>query len=397
MLVRGWAEGGRGKGVGPTTADPPPRQHLKHFRWAPLTGSPFTLLVRPASGGQGGSPCDAVAWPAKQCTSIEPHGRYVPCDPARTSACLASGWAWVPQNCHYKMYSAAEVAAVPRPVWILYLGSSVMRGMFYSTLDMMLGPQAANLSGAGWFKCWNRLELTLGSMRVTYQDFRPHVMLLGKHGPRPREAGNYTAWRKELLGQFGAEEYGGRAGPDVVVLEVSKPWDVLTPEFDTSWVPTVAAWFGDAWTGRLVAVPRLRDPWAELYLQPLKDSVPASGDARVEADDWQGVDLPFLHDLELPPTTRYTPHYHRACDEHGRHVCSVVTDMTAQIVLNIALSGGVGGAARHAPDGATPKPGFTFCLKCPARASPNIAPWFMEPDNDPPECFVNHVPQDLAG
>ena len=368
----------------------------RSFHWAPLQGSPFSLNVLPKLVAVDTAPelthtettCE-ITWPQTVCDDAVLPGRYVPCDPHATDVCLPGGWTWLPFECHHAMHNAMGLRQ-QGPVWVLFLGSSILRGVFYSAVDILLGNNAQNLTGAGWFKCWNQLDLVSGLVRLTYQDFRPEWVF---NPPKafenidPSTIRSYKDFRQSLLGNLGREDYHGTAGPDLVVYELAHASGVR-------FVDTMVSWFGKDWNGQVIAVPRLRNPWHGLF----PASVTSYGDVtdpRAKVTDWLGMDLPFIHDMEVPPNVGVTYHYHRRCPDGGqRHVCGTVTDVVMHAVLSKAL------ASTHRrsqlPLSASPS-GFTFCLSCPRRDGhpKHVMPWFLP--SEPLQCFHDQVPKDLLG
>lgn len=54
--------------------------------------------------------------------------------------------------------------------WILVLGASVIRGVFLSAVDHLVNGKRGEFEGIS--KCWGRLDVEVGNIRLTYQDFR---------------------------------------------------------------------------------------------------------------------------------------------------------------------------------------------------------------------------------
>ena len=132
-----------------------------------IQGSPFTLLVRPEGSerltesqviaslpvsrtGEIG----AIMYPDAVCVDAHRRpGRWVRCHDT-PEPCVRTGWVWVPQTCHYQILRPEEVRRSPRPLWIVFAGSSVQRGSFFSFVDFLLQGKAHNLTTSGFWKCW---------------------------------------------------------------------------------------------------------------------------------------------------------------------------------------------------------------------------------------------------
>ncbi len=132
-----------------------------------VQGSPFTLLVRPkglehlndslvidilpiSKTLQIGS----IVYPKALC--IDAHrryGRWVRCHDT-PEPCVRTGWIWVPDACHYKIFRAEEVRNSPRAIWLVFAGSSVQRGSFLSFVDFVLQGKGRNLTKSQFWKCW---------------------------------------------------------------------------------------------------------------------------------------------------------------------------------------------------------------------------------------------------
>jgi len=63
-----------------------------------------------------------------------------------------------------------EPAASPEKTWIVFAGTSRLRGAFLAAVDQLLGGKPGEFAIIN--KCWGRMDVTLGNTRLTYQDFR---------------------------------------------------------------------------------------------------------------------------------------------------------------------------------------------------------------------------------
>jgi hypothetical protein len=143
------------------------RPNRTFHKFRAIEGSPFTLLVRPtgmkhladsqviASLPRSASlHLGAILYPPTPCTNAHRRpGRWVRCHDT-PEPCLRTGWVWVPAACHTLVLRPEEVRRSPRPLWVVFAGSSVQRGSFFSFVDFVLGGQAHNLTKSGFWKCW---------------------------------------------------------------------------------------------------------------------------------------------------------------------------------------------------------------------------------------------------
>ena len=133
-------------------------------------------------------------------------GRWVRCSAAgiHPQNCLRDGWVFVPLNCKYSVVSPIEIMQLvasirpqeSRPLWIAMLGSSIERETIHNLLDLVGGVRAdpesddlvrdkdkveiksvreGNGVGRGQgsiMNCWGWADIQLGSLRLSYPDFR---------------------------------------------------------------------------------------------------------------------------------------------------------------------------------------------------------------------------------
>jgi hypothetical protein len=234
-----------------------------HFYRA-IQGSPFTLLVRPASSESMSDAQVLAAMPLREEPSpahpLVGAVRYppLPCPDARwrpgrwlrchhtPEPCVRTGWIWVPAACHFRIFPAAELAALPRPLWVVFAGTSVHRGTFLSAADALAqeGGANANLTSDRVWRCWGWMDLSRRGLRVSYLDLRFSLLLAGKDAALAYLEPMYTAHAIAALRALGAMA-GGR-GPDVFYLEAGD-WPL------TAFEPLlVRSWLGLGWQGRFV-------------------------------------------------------------------------------------------------------------------------------------------------
>ena len=143
------------------------RANRTFHKFRAIKGSPFTLLVRPAGTEHlkdsqviASLPRSAslhigsIMYPRSPCVNAHRRpGRWVRCHDT-PEPCVRTGWVWVPEACHVQVLRPEEVRGSPRPLWVVFAGSSVQRGSFFSFVDFILEGKAHNLTTSGFWKCW---------------------------------------------------------------------------------------------------------------------------------------------------------------------------------------------------------------------------------------------------
>jgi hypothetical protein len=97
---------------------------------------------------------------------------------------LRSGWVFQPEECNWDVLSPAELRALTgewgrqlkgsgNDMWMLISGSSVQRGVYLALVDLILSTTMKDgMTDSPLAKCWGYAEVSIGSLRVSYQDFR---------------------------------------------------------------------------------------------------------------------------------------------------------------------------------------------------------------------------------
>jgi hypothetical protein len=206
----------------------------KHLYRA-IEGSPFTILVRPQKIKAAGDASvlasmphhelpgslipiiGSVNYPKDVCPDAHWRtGRWLRCHHT-PEPCIRTGWVWVPEACHFRIFRSEELQQLPSPLWIVFAGTSIHRGGFLSAADMLLGHRAANLTADKSWRCWGWLDVTFMNLRLSYIDFRFHVLLLkGDTVPKFIEP-LYSSHVIQALRELGVMD---SSGPDAFYLEV---------------------------------------------------------------------------------------------------------------------------------------------------------------------------------
>lgn len=137
-----------------------------------------------------------------------------------------------------------------KPVWIVILGTSIVRGIFWAIADVLLRKRFGSLDGRSTWKCWGWQDLRVGNVRISFRDFRSN----GLDGSWPEIEATYVQDTIDNLRAIGSEEYLGRTGPDLVLMEAHAMHGYLQhPDMIRRHVDMVVDALGDQWQGELWA------------------------------------------------------------------------------------------------------------------------------------------------
>ena len=351
------------------------------------------------------------------------HGRWIRCN-ALTSrwceriACLRDGWAFVPWGCMHRLHAPAEARAIAththarrrrqgqaRPLWMVFMGSSIIRGTFHSLVDL-LGAEAAapifadafnSTQGVGSAtKCWGWSDVQVGSgLRLSFQDFRmSHYVTDASNTTRMLPA---LARLAQLL----------REGPDLIVVETFEQLRYSEPTiFGRQLDGLHHVLQGESavnWRGRLV-LTAAKESAATFGMEGGYCQYPVSGEDFLDSSDrafrgllrrlspsmrsrvahWNEDEMagPMFVDTEVPLKSGVvTVHWHRYNMWRGqgeskggrtpRGVAGIVAEMSAQMYLAALLDGEEEPAAASPPPSSA-TPSIEVCNECPLRA---CCPW----------------------
>jgi hypothetical protein len=288
-----------------------------------------------------------------------------------TTSGLRTGWTFVPSkemNCHLDYFTDADLSSIPTTTAhpnsksIYIIGTSKERGVFLSLIDMMLqSSEKTYLESSVISKCWGRAFVNKSNLRVLYQDWRSNFFEPPGSSPNVichddkvvREGGStfvengHKVW-EEIFDENHPEEW-----PSVILMSVGTAagfegeYDLerFIRELPPGWEGTLFLTDGtfsarDAGRGTMREFEDYRGKLMALTKGPLFDR-------RVHWLDGMGVSKEMrMYAEDGPDHVSRSQHFHGSCDlkygngddeENRMMICSNVTEMVAQLMLNHAL------------------------------------------------------------
>jgi hypothetical protein len=323
------------------------------------------------------------------------------------AASLRTGWTFVPgkeMDCKLDYFTDADLSAIPSPKSIYILGTSRERGVFLSLVDMMLHlDEKRHLGKSVISKCWGRAIVAKGNLRVMYQDWRSHYFEQTKGVFSPQQQPNFVCHDKKVvrLGGWTLVNNGFRVWNEIFQNRSNWPSVILmgtgeTPEgFDGEYdlhrfiheLPK--DWEGTLFLtdGSFSALDAGRGTLREYqnYTSKLMSLTIGMFDRRVQWLDAKGISKEMrMHTEYGPSQVTKSQHFHSGCNlpygngsndtDKRMLICSNVTEMVAQLMLNHAL-----GPKEHFVKNAI-QPShdseMQYCHACPASLLPfHITPY----------------------
>ena len=181
----------------------------------PVPGGPWNVLVVGEDGNSHQS--TQIRVPQRVCDlsdlQTSGNGRWVQCSRAGIPAeqCLEDDWVYLPVDCRYDVFTAPDALEMAKgivdargddkPIWIVLTGSSIERGTLHAMVDFLGGiiddweniaeideeqsGGRASIADALFYKieggqqgkgslekCWGWYDVQIGSIRLSYQDYR---------------------------------------------------------------------------------------------------------------------------------------------------------------------------------------------------------------------------------
>ncbi|KAI9033183.1 hypothetical protein DFJ74DRAFT_156942 [Hyaloraphidium curvatum] len=294
--------------------------------------------------------------------------------------CLRWGWVFEPSDCHYEIWSHGDLKrkffsnSKAGKRWIVFLGDSVMRGVFLSAVDLLLNTTGGELHTIA--KCWGRLDVEWGRIRLTYQDFR--AFSYGRYPPWSSHQdfechGNVTA-----LDFFQLQENGTEFMRRLFSSTTRAPTAVVFP-LHIATDPRIASnllQLPQSYTGQLIAIafPNLVQ---SIGIPPQK--VPPLMQEAQSIVFLHPVDFVYAPILAIPllrtgegGVTSLSQHWHRDTRQgEPWGIDGLLTDMLAQVVFNQALGAKLPGYAISSSVEES-----RICMDCP----PGLLPFHIYPE-----------------
>ena len=287
-------------------------------------------------------------------------GRWVSCNALSPGGCLRDGWIWKPFRCSHSLDTAqstlrrAQQIAHGRggkPLWIVFMGSSVLRGSMHSLVDFIGGAALHSVftlgnstRGVGSIvKCWGWFDVLIESMRVSYQDFRvshypnspallaslvqimiqqPDLIVLETHIGGGRKASINQYWNLSLKA-YQVSQYTGKM--------------ILTPQkLDTASGGAQASYCEDL---RIDSLTRFRQDLLS-NVRRLPSLAPHEGFLELVSED--AMSWPFIFDMEKAlKSSHASHHWHRYTAMSSklteRHVFGAVAEMSGRAYVEMLL------------------------------------------------------------
>ena len=387
-------------------------------------GSTYDIEARHSQ--YSGSPEQISTLPLLECAGWQAEnaeaGRWVSCETlgrSRLTTCLRDGWVYVPSHCFYQIYDPERIANMP--VWIVWLGTSIVRGNFLTLVDLMLSRRAGNLTVSDFWKCWNWMDLQLDVFRTSYLDWRWSVwdtlsdFLADRSRYEPAIEADYLKRAESMLRRMTSPQglFSDGQQPDVVFVEVEQ-W------FSLWHIDQINSWIDPKWKGRKLLglskfhVGREVNEWRLNHEQLLRYIAERS------SAGWEVVsDAASFHTLQAAEMHGHAVHSHSQCNDNGKFVCGMANEMSFHMLMSTLLRRapiGWSATARLSRflsekpatstatrsdcalvAGSDPSTGkdrelrkMIFCLQCPRSLTP-----FSMPVTLNPVCY-DHIPRELG-
>jgi hypothetical protein len=287
--------------------------------------------------------------PSRRCSGLPSSGKWMRCSSKHISSpleCLRWGWTFRASddgcyfdNWKYKDLEAYSSSDKTESKWIVFLGTSRIRGVFLSLLDHLVnGKQRMFLK---IHQCWGRIDVTVGKIRITYQDFRGLTSL---KWPLPGKQMDIVECHGELLANAASEFARNSTNFVKKLFESPNIPSAVAVDWSREADPRVYAELISiplTWSGSLVFI-NFRSQMG----YPLDNPSPL----KEELSNWteifeRPIDFIDTHDI-IRPWVKYGEFGVRRASQHWHKVKAqltefgvegIVTDQLGQMLLNQVL------------------------------------------------------------
>jgi len=212
-----------------------------------------------------------------RCSGLPLSGKWMRCsdpDLPVPQECLRWGWTFRPDNgCYYDQWRPRDLAQyssspdTPRQ-WIVFLGNSVLRGMFLAAADHLVNGTDGVFKDVS--KCWGRVDIRFGHIRLTYVDFRAPIYT---RWPLPTEEKNQIGCHGSRLVDNGFEWYDNSTRMvEHMFKEAEPPTSIVFDVYDQSpdhyrvWGSLVP--IPQGWEGQLIVLYLRSLPAHSVHIPP---------------------------------------------------------------------------------------------------------------------------------
>ena len=281
---------------------------------------------------------------------------------------LRNGWRFMPSsyemNCQIETFTTEDLLSIPpdprdkRKKSIFVIGTSIMRGVFLSLVDLLLPiDDKMEFTRSSVANCWGRAQLTKGNLRLTYQDFRvseleepseinTNVNHIECHnGKIAKEDSKFLLNAYEIWEEIFDNP---TQWPDVIFMLSGYGYGYDSFDFNSHTLHFARNLPKD-WTGTLIftdgqfsaAVVESQVGQFNYYRSDIRSMLAKIKDSRVRWLDSAGVSKEMkMYTERGPEIVAGTGHFHRSCNgpkSDPIKICSNITEIVAQMLLGHAL------------------------------------------------------------
>jgi len=329
----------------------------------------------------------------KRCSSLPWEGVWYKCSSnllPKESKCLREGYMFKPHDCYYESWNSIDLHSLSKAskkFWIVIIGSSVVRGVFLMMLDHFIGDRDFNM----WplHKCWGRMDVTIGNIKLTYQDLRYFAFAndydydhIECHGSR--EAIDVLELRKNTT-NFMKQLFSEKFPPTSIVVDFDQ-LKLLDSTLYSKVLSIPSTWLGNlifVYLRSMVSVNKPgdlggRSPYNPRVSDKELRKFAATFNRHVHFIDSVDITLPFHRFTEMR-LQHASQHWHRPTDTVHKNgiplskenypknwrVAGIVIDMIAQMIFNLEFGHNSFSEKNVLESSDISDVEISFCLDCP--------------------------------